>query len=143
MCKSVIKLKREGDIREEGKSKIKFPFPLSDRVMIYWQYTHIDKKQDKHLLMFSEDSNDELLKEFHGKDEKKKYVLGRTSCAYWIKSVYDNGNKEHIFGFKLHYMFSGDTCGSVLKLIRNSVGPKNTFESIQGLIKFVQTKAKR
>mmetsp|Transcript_39146 Transcript_39146/g.39620 ORF Transcript_39146/g.39620 Transcript_39146/m.39620 type:complete len:91 (+) Transcript_39146:130-402(+) len=87
---------------------------------------------------------DELLKEFHGKDEKKKYVLGRTFlCVYWIKSVYNDGNKEHIFGSKLHYMFSGDTCGSVLKLIRNSVGPKSTFESIKGHVKFVQTKAKR
>ena len=144
MCENVINLKKEGDIREGVKSKIKFPFPLSDRLMIHWQYTHLDEDQDEHLVMFSEDGNDELLKEFHGEDEKKKYVLGRTFlCAYWIKPVYNNGDKENIIGSKIRYMFSGDTCGSVPKLIQNSVGPKSAFESIQGLVDFVKTRTKR
>jgi len=141
MCKNVTNLKKQGEVRKGVKSELKFPYPLSNRLMIHWQYTHLDKDQDEHLLMFSEDGNNELLEEFHTSEEKKRFVLGRTFlCAYWIKPVYNKNDTEEIVGSNIRYMFSGDTGGIVPKYLQDTLGPKTAFDSIQGLVKFVQSK---
>jgi len=143
MCEKTSILHQEGVVRKGVKSKLKFPFPFSDRLMIHWQYTRLDKDQDEHLIMLSEDGNGELLDKFHTAEEKKRYVLGRTFlCAYWIKPVYDEDGERRIIGSNIRYMFSGDTGGSIPKYVQDMVGPKTAFDSVEGLIKFVQRKNK-
>lgn len=142
MCKRITQLKEQG-VRVGVKSLLKFPFPLSNRLMIHWQYTHLDKNQDEHLIMFSEDDNTELLEEFHNLEEKKHYVLAHTFlCAYWIKPVYSDDTKGNVVGSHVRYMFSGDTGGSIPTYLQNTLGPKTAFDSIEGIIKFVQSKNK-
>jgi len=141
MCKSVVHLKQQGEIRTGVKSRLKFPFPLSDRLMIHWQYNLFDKDQDEHMIIFSEGGNDELVEEFHTQEEKVKFVLGRTSlCAYWVKPVYCKDNKDNVVGSSLRYVFSGDTGGYIPNRIQNSLGPKTAFDSVKGLIDYLQSK---
>merc|ERR1719148_227311 len=137
MCKSVVHLKQQGEIRTGVKSRLKFPFPLSDRIMIHWQYNLFDKDNDEHMVMFSEEGNDALLEEFHTQEEKDNFVLGRTFlCAYWVKPVY-NKNKDNIVGSSIRYIFSGDTGGYIPKAIQNTLGPKTAYDSVRGLIDYL------
>jgi len=142
MCESVVHLKQQGEIRTGVKSRLKFPFPLSDRLMIHWQYNLFDKDQDEHMIVFSEEGNDALVKEFHTQEEKEKLVLGRTFLsAFWVRPVYE-GNKDNVVGSCIRYIFSGDTGGSIPKKIQNTLGPRTAFDSIRGLIDYLQNKKK-
>ena len=123
--------------REGVKSVLKFPFPLSDRVMIHWKYLRLSRQPNEHMLYLSEEANEDLLAKYHTAAEKKKYVLARTFlCAYWIRPRHDNNG--NVIGSKVQYLFSGDTGGSVPKKIQNLMGPKAALESVQELIKHVE-----
>jgi hypothetical protein len=138
MAKNVISLKKEGSVREGVKSELAFPFPLRNRLMIHWKYTRFDRSPHEHLLVISEEDNKDLLKEFHTEHDKKNFVLGRTFlCAYWIKPVFDN-NKS-VVGSTIRYAFSGDTGGSIPKFVQDMAGPKTAFDSVHGLIQYVET----
>ena len=107
-------------------------------IQIHWKYTRLDRAPDEHLLMISEQGNDELLEQFHSSHEKKHYVLGRTFlCAYWIKPVYEGAN---VVGANIRYAFSGDTGGIIPKFIQDMVGPKTALDSVEGLIRHVESK---
>ena len=129
------------------KSILKFPFPLTDRIMIHWKYLNLHRggpKQHEHMLYLSEQSNDELInsESHYSEAEKKKYVLGKTFlCAYWIRPIYCE-QEEDIIGSKISYLFSGDTGGNVPMKIQNMMGPKAALESIQNLIEHVKSKSK-
>lgn len=132
-----LEVDRRNGGREGVKSVLKFPFPLSDRVMIHWKYLRLGRQPNEHMLYLSEEANEELLARYHTTAEKKKYVLGRTFlCAYWIRPRYDN--KGNVTGSKIQYLFSGDTGGSVPTKVQNLMGPKAALESVQELIKHVE-----
>jgi hypothetical protein len=112
---------------------------LTDRVMVHWKYLKLDRSPNEHMLITSEEDNDELLeKHFHGTKDEKSFVLARTFlCAYWIKPVYEG---QQIVGSTIRYMFSGDIGGSVPAMVQNTVGPKTAFDSVKGLIDYVEKK---
>jgi len=115
------------------KTFLKFPFPLSPRVMVHWRYLMLDRKPNEHMVILSERGNEELLEEHFKAEEQKKYVLARTFlCSYWIKPIEEDGK---VVGSRLLYVFSGDTGGSIPKFIENAVGPQTAYDSIHGLTK--------
>jgi hypothetical protein len=140
MCQNVKPLTsadRNNGGRVGVKSLLKFPFPLSDRIMIHWKYLRLERSKNEHMLFLSEEANDELLNKHHTAQDKEKYVLGRTFlCAYWIRPL--SNDSGEVVGSKVQYLFSGDTGGRVPKKIENAVGPKTALDSIQGLIKYVE-----
>mmetsp|Transcript_24830 Transcript_24830/g.53567 ORF Transcript_24830/g.53567 Transcript_24830/m.53567 type:complete len:248 (-) Transcript_24830:339-1082(-) len=140
MCQNVKPLtaaNRNNGHRVGVKSVLKFPFPLTDRLMIHWKYLILDRCTNEHMLFLSEEANDELLSEHHTARDKEKYVLGRTFlCAYWIRPLCNDSGE--VVGSRVQYLFSGDTGGRVPKHVENAVGPKTALDSIQGLIKYVE-----
>jgi hypothetical protein len=135
MARNVLHLEH-GEGREAVKSILKFPFPLSDRVMIHWKYLQLDRKPDEHILIISEEENEELVVKHLTKDEKEKYVLARTFlCAYVVKPVFKNGE---LIGSSIRYVFSGDTGGAIPQWVQRAVGPKTALDSLAGMMKFVE-----
>ena len=119
--------------REGIKAFLQFPFPVSDRLMIHWKYLKLDRNQDEHLMMLSEDNNETLLDRFLSKKEEEKYVLARTFlCAYWVKPIRDS--KEKIIGSSIKYVYSGDVGGSMPQKVQRWVAPKNALDSIRSVI---------
>mmetsp|Transcript_34675 Transcript_34675/g.52310 ORF Transcript_34675/g.52310 Transcript_34675/m.52310 type:complete len:248 (+) Transcript_34675:115-858(+) len=135
MVRNVLHL-RFSDTREGVKSILKFPYPLRDRVMVHWKYLKMHRGKDEHLLIFSEQGNDDLLKTYLSTNERKKFVLGRTFlCAYWIQPVRDSDNR--IIGSSIKYAFSGDIGESIPQWLQNSIGPKTALDSINGLVNYL------
>jgi hypothetical protein len=135
MARSVVHLEH-GEAREAVKSILKFPFPLSARIMIHWKYLKLDRKPDEHILIISEEENEELVAKHLTNDEKEKYVLARTFlCAYVVKPVFKNGE---LIGSSIQYAFSGDTGGVIPQWVQRAVGPTTTLDSLTGLMKFVE-----
>lgn len=117
------------------KSFLKFPFPLSPRLMIHWRYLMLDRNPNEHMVILSERGNEELLQKHWTDEEKKKYVLARTFlCSYWIQPIEEAGK---VVGSRLLYVFSGDTGGGIPKFVENSVGPQTAYDSIHGLINHI------
>lgn len=143
MVKNVISLENDETGKREGiKSFLKFPFPLADRIMIHWSYVKLNRKSNEHMLLFSEKGNDHLVSKYLTSSEKDKYVLGRTFlCAYWIKPVYSMNSPETIIGSNIKYLFSGDTGGRIPKWVQNTAGPKSAYDSISGLVKYIQNQS--
>ena len=138
MARKVHIIKKDKESRVGMKSELKFPFPLTDRLMIFWAHKCLDRSPDEHLLLLSEEDNQDLVKEFHTQEEKDRYVLGRTFlCAYWVRPVFCEKDKSKIIGSSVRYAYSGDTGGSVPKMLQDLIGPKTAFDSVNGLIKFV------
>jgi len=136
MAKRVTALEGDNTEKEALKSVLQFPFPLKDRIMIHWKYTILDRGQDEHLLLISEEDNDGIMRKHLSPEDKEKYVLARTFlCAYLVKPVYD---KEKIIGSNIKYIFSGDTGGKIPQWVQNAVGPKTAFDSVKGLIDYVK-----
>lgn len=124
--------------REGIKAFLKFPSPISDRVMVHWKYLKLNRnKEDDHLMILSEKNNEKLLSEYLTEEEKKKYVLARTFlCAYWVKPVRDV--KDNVIGSTIRYVYSGDVGGSMPERIQRWVAPKNALNSVKGIIGYGQ-----
>jgi hypothetical protein len=138
MAKNIVDLETdESNKRDAVKTFLKFPFPLSDRIMIHWKYLQLDRNPDEHMLILSERGSERLLEKYQSEQEKKKFVLARTHlCAYRIMPV-RKGDK--VVGSKIQYVFSGDTGGSIPHFIQNAVGPKTAYDSVHGLIKHIRS----
>lgn len=139
MARNVIPLEGNKD-RQAVKTILKFPFPLTDRIMVHWKYLNLDRSPDEHMLIISERGNEDILAKHLTAEEKNKYVLARTFLSvYWIKPVYkENGE---LCGTNIKYAFSGDTGGSIPAWIQNTVGPKTALDSVKGLIDYVKKRA--
>jgi hypothetical protein len=134
MVKEIRALEHDNQ-REGVKAFLKFPFPIKDRVMVYWKYLKLNRNQDEHMIILSEKGNQDLLDKYLSPDERENYVLGRIFlCAYWVKPVY--GADKNIIGSNIRYLFSGDVGGAMPKWVQRSVGPKNALESLNGFIKY-------
>eukprot|EP00555_Chaetoceros_dichaeta_P006981 CAMPEP_0198257790 /NCGR_PEP_ID=MMETSP1447-20131203/7372_1 /TAXON_ID=420782 /ORGANISM="Chaetoceros dichaeta, Strain CCMP1751" /LENGTH=239 /DNA_ID=CAMNT_0043944773 /DNA_START=106 /DNA_END=825 /DNA_ORIENTATION=- len=134
MVKGINALEHDNQ-REGVKAFLNFPFPIKDRVMVYWKYLKLNRNQDEHMIILSEKGNQSLLDKYLSPDERENYVLGRIFlCAYWVKPVY--GADKNIVGSNIRYMFSGDVGGAMPKWVQSSVGPKNALESLKGFIKY-------
>lgn len=137
MAKSIVNLETdELNRRDAVKTVLKFPFPLSDRLMIHWKYLQLDRKPEEHMLILSERGSEHLLNKYRSTEEEKKYVLARTHlCAYRIIPVRRGGN---VVGSTIQYVFSGDTGGVIPAFVQNAVGPKTAYDSVHGLIKHIR-----
>ena len=137
MVMSTKVIERDPKHRREGvKSILKFPFPLTDRIMIHWKYLNMDRRPNEHMLFLSKQDNESLLAKYHTEKEKHKYVLGHTFlCAYWIRPIMEGGQ---VVGSNIRYLYNGDTGGAVPKKLQNFVGTKAAFESVHDLIAHVR-----
>lgn len=144
MVDKISALERDDDgVREGVKVFLKFPFPIADRVMVYWKYLRLDRNNDEHMIVLSEKGNQDLLAKYLSTDEKKKYVLGRIFlCAYWVKPVYGGEDDATIVGSNIKYIFSGDIGGAMPNWVQSSVGPKNALASLKGLIRYGEESTK-
>lgn len=137
MAQEIVDLEQKED-RIGVKTFLKFPFPLSNRIMVHWRYLKLDRHPDEHLLWMSERGNEEMLQKHLTKAERKKYILARTFlCAYWIKPV---RSENKVVGSQIMYIFSGDTGGNIPSFIQSAVGPKSAVDSVHGLIKYLEKK---
>lgn len=135
MVRTVVSLEQSKD-REALKSILKFPFPLSDRIMVHWKYLKLNRSPNEHMLIISERENEGILERHLTQEEKKNFVLARTFlCVYWIKPIHDENGK--VVGSTVKYAFSGDTGGAIPALIQKAVGPKTALDSVRGLLKYV------
>jgi len=136
MVKEIRALEQDDNHQREGvKAFLKFPFPIKDRVMVYWKYLKLNRNQDEHMIILSEKGNQDLLDKYLSPDERENYVVGRIFlCAYWVKPVYGADNK--IVGSNIRYLFSGDVGGAMPKWVQSAVGPKNALDSLNGFIKY-------
>lgn len=140
MAKSTKVLEKDGRDREAVKSVLKFPFPLSNRIMIHWKYLRLNRQPNEHMLVLSERGNDQLVKRYFTKQDSEKYVLARTFlCAYWIRPIYNENNK--VVGSNVRYLFSGDTGGAIPRKMQNFVGTKAAFDSVHELIRHVKKRS--
>jgi len=157
MVNRVIPLEeRQGNINRKGlKVLLRFPSPFSDRIMIHWEYLKLNRAKDEHMILFSQQDNQELLKKHFTPYEQENYELGQLFLsACWIKPVYardQNGNEkkddnkhdnEVVVGSTIRYIFSGDVGGNIPRWIQNSAGPKTTHDSLRGLIEYANNKTK-
>ena len=125
--------------REGIKVRLKLPFPLKERIMIHWKYLTIGRNgnEDEHLLILSEQNNEELLEKFLTKKEREKCVLARTFlCAYWIKPIRDQDDSNIITGSTIQYVFSGDIGGNIPKNFQEWVAPQTNMDTIRKVIRY-------
>lgn len=137
MVESTAVVERDPENKREGvKSIIKFPFPLTDRIMIHWKYLHTNRNPDEHMLFLSNKDNQGLLDRWFTSQDQQKYVLGHTLlCAYWIRPIYEQGE---VVGSNVLYLYNGDTGGKVPKKLQNFVGTQAAYDSVKGLLQFVR-----
>ena len=127
--------------REGVRLFLKFPFPLSNRVMVHWKYLSLGYQgdPDEHLLILSERDNEALLETVLPADDRRGYVLGRTFlAAYWIQPLRENGNGGGgtITGTTIKYVFSGDLGGSIPAKIQEWTAPQNMLRTIQSVVTY-------
>ncbi|CAB9525970.1 expressed unknown protein [Seminavis robusta] len=148
MARNVQHLEGDAQSCQGVKSVLEFPFPLRNRIMLHWKYLRLHRgcsspkqqkqqQQHEHMLILSEQGNQELLQKHYTPSEQKDYVLARTFlCVYWIKPLRcpQTGN---IRGSSIQYAFSGDTGGNIPAWVQNQVGPKTALDSVQGLLDYV------
>lgn len=134
MAERVQALTPSDGVRQGLRVFLKFPFPLQGRVMVHYKYL-TTREPNEHLLIFSEQGNEELLQRYYSEDDSvhKDRVLARTFVsAYWI-APHPSGR-----GSTVRYAFCGDTGGVIPGWIQRMVGPQTAYDSIDGLLKFVR-----
>lgn len=140
MAQNVIPLQGDPLQKQGVKSVLKFPFPLTDRIMVHWKYLRMNRgpQGQEHMLILSEQGNEELLDKHLSKKERENYVLARTFlCVYWILPRICSKTGK-VQGSCIRYAFSGDTGGTIPAWVQNQVGPKTALDSVQGLLKYVK-----
>ena len=103
----------------------------------------MNRGPQEHMLILSEQGNQEILDKHLSKQERKDYVLARTFlCVYWIlpRKCPQTGQTQK--GSCIRYAFSGDTGGTIPAWVQNKVGPKTALDSVEGLLKYVKKQQK-
>ena len=142
MARNVIPLEGNPLQKQGVKSVLQFPFPLTDRIMIHWKYLRLNRGPQEHMLILSEQGNQDLVNKYLTRKEREQYVLARTFlCVYWIlpRKCQRTGRVQ---GSCIRYAFSGDTGGTIPAWIQNQVGPKTALDSVQGLLNYVKRQQK-
>jgi len=116
--------------------------------MYHWKYVQKDVRRHEHLLVMTQEHNEELMSgHYEDSPEVKSHILARTFlCAYWILPVYENdaddaADDREPIGTEVRYCFSGDIGGSIPSFIQNTVGPKTAVDSVKGLMNHVRKQA--
>lgn len=138
MARNVVPL--EGNpLRQAVKSVLNFPFPLTNRIMVHWKYLRLNRSPHEHMLIISEEGNQDILRKHLTPQERDQYVLARTFlCVYWIRPIHCP-QTGRVRGSSVRYAFSGDTGGTIPAWVQNQVGPKTALDSVQGLMEYVNS----
>merc|ERR1719148_397429 len=73
MVKGISALEKDNH-REGVKAFLNFPFPIKDRVMVYWKYLKLNRNQDEHMIILSSKGNQSLLDKYLSTDEMANNV---------------------------------------------------------------------
>ena len=129
----------------EGKDVLKvvldFPWPLWNRLMVTVKYVQLNEGdgKDSHLLILSEEGNQDLLGKHVSADDRKNFVIARNFLTAWlIKPISDDSGT--VIGSRVQYLASLDVGGSVPSFVQDSQTPDTAYDSVFGLVQHVKAK---
>ena len=119
------------------KGEINTPFPLSNRLMIDIKYVRVNRNPGEHLMVISEEGNNQFVGKYISQAERKSHVLAHNFVsAWWIIPIKNDASE--IVASRVLYCASADIGGSIPKAIADRMGPGTAYDATAGLIKHIK-----